>query len=120
VTEREGLHHLLLQATDLEAAEAFFIGFLGFGVRKREALPDGRPLTVTTQGLGLTHGRRGEPGAVVDHIAFHTHDIRGIAARAEAEGITVLKPLGPGPYGLTVNLADPDGNRIELFSEDEE
>jgi catechol-2,3-dioxygenase len=32
----------------------------------------------------------------------------------------VIKAPGPGPYGLTVYLADPDGNKIELFSEDED
>lgn len=114
------VHHLLLQTRDLEAAEAFYIGFLGFKVRKREPFHDGRPLTTTEEGLGLTNGARGEAGGVVEHIAFKTSDIRELAERAEAAGIQVLKPPGPGPYGLTVYLADPDGNRIELFSEEEE
>ena len=113
------IHHLLLQTRDLEAAEAFYIGFLGFSVRKREQFHDGRPLTTTEEGLGLTNGVRDQAGSVVEHIAFRTSDIRGLAERAEAEGIEVLKPPGPGPYGLTVYLADPDGNRIELFSEEE-
>ena len=114
------LHHLLLQTSDLEAAEAFYIGFLGFTVRKRDPYPDGRPLTTTEEGLGLTSGVRGEAGSVVEHIAFKTSDIRGLAERAQAQGIEVLKPPGEGPYGLTVYLADPDGNRIELFSDEEE
>lgn len=114
------IHHLLLQTSDLERAEGFYLGFLGFGVRKREELPDGRPLTVTQEGLGLTNGVRGEAGSVVEHIAFRTSDIRGIAERAEAAGIPIVKPPGPGPYGLTVYLSDPDGNKIELFSEEEE
>jgi catechol 2,3-dioxygenase-like lactoylglutathione lyase family enzyme len=120
VSAVKGIHHLLLQASDLGQAEAFYLGFLGFTVRKREPYPDGRPLTSTNEGLGLTNGRSGEPGSVVEHIAFRTSDIRGIAERAEAQGIRVLKPPGPGPYGLTVYLADPDGNRIELFSDEEE
>jgi catechol 2,3-dioxygenase-like lactoylglutathione lyase family enzyme len=115
----ERIHHLLLQTRDLEASEAFYIGFLGFTVRNREPFHDGRPLTTTEEGLGLTSGVRGESGSVVEHIAFKTRDILGLAERAEAEGIEVLKPPGPGPYGLTVYLADPDGNRIELFSEEE-
>jgi catechol 2,3-dioxygenase-like lactoylglutathione lyase family enzyme len=120
VSDRPGIHHLLLQTSDLAASEAFYVEFLGFGVRKREQYHDGRPLTVTDAGLGLTNGRTGETGAVVEHIAFRTRDIRGIAERARAQGIEVLKPPGPGPYGLTVYLADPDGNRIELFSSEEE
>lgn len=114
------VHHLLLQVSDLEAAEAFYIGFLGFTVRKREPFPDGRPLTTTEEGLGLTNGVRGVAGSVVEHIAFKTSDIREIAQRAAAQGVEILKPPGQGPYGLTVYLADPDGNRIELFSDEEE
>jgi catechol 2,3-dioxygenase-like lactoylglutathione lyase family enzyme len=114
-----GLHHLLLQTSDLDAAERFFIGFLGFTVRKREQFTDGRPLTVTIEGLGLTNGAPGVVGAV-EHIAFRTSDVRGIADRARDAGVPVLKGPGPGPYGLTVYLADPDGNRIELFAEGED
>jgi predicted enzyme related to lactoylglutathione lyase len=110
----------LLQTSDLARAEKFYLGFLGFGVRKREEFHDGRPLTVTNEGLGLTSGVTGEAGSVVEHIAFRTSDIAGIARRAAAEGIEVIKEPGPGPYGLTVYLADPDGNKIELFSEDED
>jgi catechol 2,3-dioxygenase-like lactoylglutathione lyase family enzyme len=113
------IHHLLLQTSDLAEAERFYVGFLGFTVRHREPFPDGRPLTVTNQGLGLTDGAPGPKGAV-EHIAFRASDIRGLAERAEAEGVPVIKGLGPGPYGLTVYLADPDGNKIELFSEDED
>ena len=120
MTDRPRLHHLLLQAKDLQRAEDFYLGFLGFTVRKHDTLPDGRVLTSTNEGLGLTYGRGGEPGTVVEHIAFRASGIRGLAERAEAEGIRVLKPPGPGPYGLTVYLEDPDGNKVELFAEDEE
>jgi ureidoacrylate peracid hydrolase len=117
---KKGIHHLLLQTSDLDRAEKFYLGFLGFSVRKRERFHDGRPLTVTNEGLGLTSGATGQAGSVVDHIAFRASDIRGIAERAAAEGIEVVKEPGPGPYGLTVYLADPDGHKIELFSEDED
>lgn len=120
MTEARGIHHLLLQTNDLEKAEAFYMGFLGFTLRKRDQFHDGRPLTVTNEGLGLTNGASGTAGSVVEHIAFRTNDIRGIAERAKTQGIEVIKDPGPGPYGLAVYLADPDGNRIELFSEEEE
>ena len=116
---RSGLHHLLLQTSDLEAAERFFLDLLGFTVRKRESFTDGRPLTVTNEGLGLTNGAPGEAGAV-EHIAFRVTGVRALAERAREAGAVILKEPGPGPYGLTVYVADPDGNRIELFSEDEE
>jgi ureidoacrylate peracid hydrolase len=121
VTQRSdpGLHHLLLQTTDLGKAEAFYVDFLGFTVRHRDGFPDGRPLTVTIEGLGLTDGAPGPTGAV-EHIAFRTSDIRGLVERARAAGIEIIKEPGPGPYGLTVYLADPDGNKIELFEDSEE
>ena len=113
-----GLHHLLLQSTDLQRSERFFLDFLGFTVRSRGEFTDGRPLTVTNEGLGLTSGGTGAAGAV-EHIAFRASNVRGIARRARDEGVTVYKDVGPGVYGLTVYLGDPDGNRIELFAEDE-
>jgi catechol 2,3-dioxygenase-like lactoylglutathione lyase family enzyme len=116
---KAGLHHLLLQTSDLEAAERFFLDLLGFTIRKREAFTDGRPLTVTHEGLGLTSGAPGEAGAV-EHVAFRVSGVRALAERAREAGAVILKEPGPGPYGLTVYVADPDGNRIELFAEDEE
>ena len=96
------LAHLLLQVSDLERAEDFYIGTLGFD-RKPDAVPlgDGRPLTVTLQGLGLTIGGPG--------------DQQQLAERAKASDVKVVKDLGPGAYGLTIYLSDPDGNTIELF-----
>ena len=44
----------------------------------------------------------------------------GSPAALDEQGVTVYKDVGPGVYGLTVYLADPDGNRIELFAEDED
>lgn len=113
-----GLHHLLLQTSSLEAAERFFVDVLGFTVRKRDRFTDGRPLTVTHEGLGLTNGAPGGRGAV-EHIAFRVSGVRDIAEHVRGVGAEILEGPGPGPYGLTVYVADPDGNRIELFAEDE-
>ena len=77
-----------------------------------------RPPIVTNEGLGLTSGAPGGKGAV-EHIAFQLSGIRDITDRAKSEGIEVIKEPGKGPYGLTVYLSDPDGNTIELFSEEE-
>ncbi len=109
-----GLAHLLLQVSDLERAEGFYVGLLGFTVRKREPFAGGRQLVVTEQGLGLTGGGPGDRRQV-EHVAFQVENVRAIAERARQAGVTFIKELGPGPYGLTVYLADPDGNKIELF-----
>ena len=109
-----GLAHLLLQTSDIERAERFYVGVLGFTVRKRERFDGTRPLIVTHQGLGITDGGPGD-GLQVDHIAFRVHDVRGLAARIRGADVPILEELGPGAYGLTIYVADPDGNTIELF-----
>ena len=113
--EAVGLAHMLLQVSDLEKSEDFYFGKLGFQ-KKPEAVPlgDGRPLTVTLQGLGLTTGGPGDSGQI-DHIAFEVRGVTALAERLKNDGVKVLKELGPGAYGLTIYIEDPDGNKVELF-----
>jgi catechol-2,3-dioxygenase len=113
---RRGLDHLLLQTDDLQRAEAFYLGFLGFTVKKRETFRDGRPLVVTEQGLGLTSGR--PPGAgPVEHIAFRATGIEELARRAGESNVPIVMGPMPTEYGLSLYLEDPDGNKIELFGQ---
>jgi ureidoacrylate peracid hydrolase len=109
------LAHLLLQTSDLEAAERFYLGTLGFGLRKRERFRDGRPLTLTHQGMGITDGRADGPGANVDHIAFHVEGLDALVERARRDGVRVIRGPEVNGYGTSVYLADPDGNEIELI-----
>lgn len=51
----------------------------------------------------------------MEHIAFRVNDVRGLATRIRDAGVPILKELGPGAYGMTIYVADPDGNKIELF-----
>jgi ureidoacrylate peracid hydrolase len=114
-----GLGHLLLQTVDLDRAEAFYVGVLGLTVTRREVFRDGRPLTVTGQGLGLTEGR--PPGAgPVEHIAFRATGLAELAERARRSGTPIVSGPEPSAYGLSLYLVDPDGNKIEVFEQDEE
>jgi 4-oxalocrotonate tautomerase family enzyme len=108
--------HLLLQTADLEASERFYVGFLGLTVRNRDTFRDGRPLVVTNEGLGLTSGRP-EGESPVEHIAFSARNIPAIADRARDEGVTILDGPMPTGYGTSLYLADPDGNRIEVYGD---
>ncbi len=111
----KALAHMLLQVSDMARAQNFYVDILGFEVRP-DAVPlaDGRPLVVTKQGLGLTVGGPGD-GKLLDHFAFEVENVTVLAERARAAKVPVLKELGPGAYGLTIYLADPDGNKVELF-----
>jgi ureidoacrylate peracid hydrolase len=111
----DSLMHLLLQTSDIEAAERFYVGTLGFGVRKREAFRDGRPLIVTEQGLGLTDGRMPGDGANMDHMAFRVEGLRALLQRAADAGVRIIRGPEPNGYGLSAYLEDPDGNEVELI-----
>jgi len=113
------VHHLLLETRDLDASLRFFVDVLGFDVRKREDFRDGRRLVVTHQGLGLTEGGTGADG-VLEHLCFSASGIDEIAERARAAGFEIVRGPGPGPYGHTVYVRDPDGNEIELFDDPDE
>jgi nicotinamidase-related amidase/catechol 2,3-dioxygenase-like lactoylglutathione lyase family enzyme len=112
------LGHLLLQVSDLEAAEHFYLGLLGLTVRKREEFRDGRPLVVTHAGLGLTNGRPAGQGPL-EHLAFQGRGVAELAERARSEGIAVIGGPEPSAYGISLYLADPDGNVVEIFEEEE-
>jgi len=112
-----GLGHLLLQVTDLERAEGFYLGLLGLTLRGRESFRDGRPLTLTNEGLGLTNGRPAGDGPL-EHVAFRARDVRGLAESAQAAGVTVVRGPEPSGYGISLYLLDPDGNQVEVFGEE--
>ena len=111
-----GLAHLLLQCRDLEAARRFYVDVLGLSVRSTKPLDDGRPFVGTHEGLGLTEGGPGD-GRQVDHIALRVQDVAALAERCARAHVPIVKPLGPGIYGRTIYVADPDGNTVELYEE---
>ncbi len=112
-----GLHHILLEVRDLKASERFYLGVLGFSLRRREPFRDGRPFLNTEEGLGLVQAA-GEQTGLIGHVAFRVRDLPGLVRAVERAGHPVLRPLGPGPYGPTAYVADPDGNEVELIGED--
>jgi nicotinamidase-related amidase/catechol 2,3-dioxygenase-like lactoylglutathione lyase family enzyme len=113
-----GFAHMLLQVADLEASRRFYVDLLGFTERKAKPLPDGRPFVPFHQGIALTTGGPGKP-LQIDHIAFRVHDVAGLAERLKAANVRFFQDLHHGIYGRTIYVADPDGNKIELYEEAE-
>ena len=70
------------------------------------------------QGLALTSGGPETPQQI-DHIAFKATDVRAISTRLKAANARFFRELHDGIYGLTIYVADPDGNMIELYEEGE-
>ncbi len=114
----KGIRHVLLETTDLDAAERFYVDLLGFKVKNRTPFRDGRRFIGIEQGLGLTEGGTGK-GGQVDHFAFEVQGVAEFEQLVAEAGYRIVRPLGPGPYGLTVYVADPDGNEIELYETEE-
>jgi ureidoacrylate peracid hydrolase len=87
-------------------------------VRPAKPLPDGRPFLPFHQGFALTSGGPAAP-AQIDHIAFQVKGVRAIAERLKKADVKFFRELHDGIYGLTIYVADPDGNMIELYEEGE-
>jgi ureidoacrylate peracid hydrolase len=105
-----------LQADDIEASKHFYLNPLGFTPRPAIPLADGRPVVPFRQGIALTAGKPGRP-LQIDHMAFRVTDVRAIAQRLKAAKVKFFNNLHDGVYGLTIYVADPDGNKVELFQE---
>ena len=123
-----GFGHVLLKVADIKRSEHFYGGLLGFTPRSARPLADGRPFTPYSQGLALTAGLTGAPKGPfadtqvpampqVDHMAFQVNDVRGLRERLKAAQVPFQQDLHDGPYGLTIYVSDPDGNRVELYEE---
>ena len=109
-----GFGHLLLMVADMERSVAFYVDQLGFTIRPAKPLADGRPFVAFSQGIALIAGLA--PGQrQLDHIAFEVDAVRPLRDRLKNAGVEFFKDLHDGPYGLTVYVADPDGNKVELY-----
>src|SRR5215468_949639 len=108
--------HMVLQVGDIEASKHFYLDLLGFTPRKAIPLADGRPVVPFNEGIALTKGDPGKPHQI-DHMAFRVTGVRTIAERLKAANVNFFRQLHDGVLGLTIYVADPDGNKIELFEE---
>jgi ureidoacrylate peracid hydrolase len=111
-----GFEHMILQVEDIDASKHFYLDLLGFTPRRAIPLADGRPVVPFTQGIALTSGNPGKPPQI-DHMAFRVTGVRAIAQRLKAAQVKFFNELHDGVYGLTIYVADPDGNKVELFEE---
>jgi ureidoacrylate peracid hydrolase len=111
------LHHVALQVSDLQRSLDFYVRLLGFTLTKREAFRDsGKELAATAQGLGLVGPCKGTgpESGTLEHLCFEATGVDTLAENAKANGYKIVRGPGPGPYGRTVYIEDPDGNEVEL------
>jgi catechol 2,3-dioxygenase-like lactoylglutathione lyase family enzyme len=111
-----GFAHMLLQVRDIATSKRFYGDLLGFTERKAKPLADGRPFVPFMQGIALTTNGPEKPSQI-DHMAFRVNGIEELSARLEQANVRFFERLHDGIYGRTIYVADPDGNKIELYEE---
>ena len=109
-----GFGHVLLLVEDIDRSTDFYVNGVGFTTRSAKPLADGRAFVPFHHGLALTSGRK-KGHIQVDHIAFEVDDVHTLRDRLKTRGTHFQEDLHDGPYGLTIYVSDPDGNRIELY-----
>lgn len=125
----KSLDHLVLRVRDLEGMIAFYTQVLGLTVERREDAIGLVQLRAGTQLVDLVavDGRLGKmggaaPGAEgrnLDHFCLNVEDfdLAAVTADLEARGVKIGESgqrYGAGGQGLSVYLADPEGNGLEL------
>jgi catechol 2,3-dioxygenase-like lactoylglutathione lyase family enzyme len=110
------------QITDLDRGIEFYTGRLGFGLEQRAG-----PIAVVSRGAlhlilsapassgaqPLAEGQSQQPGGW-NRIVLYVDDIAADVDRLRDSGVTFLNDIREGPGGKQVQIADPDGNSIEL------
>jgi catechol-2,3-dioxygenase len=119
-----GISELVLEVADLDRARAFYRDLLGleetlYGEGREGRywylIGDSARLGLWTPQTGLAGGR----GGAHVHFAMHVPDdtLDGILERLRERGAELEGPIQLGP-GRAIYLTDPDGNVVELWSQD--
>jgi catechol 2,3-dioxygenase-like lactoylglutathione lyase family enzyme len=110
------------QVADLDRGIEFYTNQLGFRLELRAG-----PIAVVIRGAlnlilsgptssgaqPLAGGQSQAPGGW-NRIVLYVDDIAAVADRLRGAGVTFLNDIREGPGGKQVQIADPDGNSIEL------
>lgn len=116
------LAHTMLRVRDLDAALAFYTGFLGLRETRRHTIGDEATLVFLTDESGnhhieLTHnhdGRDYELGNQFGHMALVVDDLERVVEDVERRGwwYRRSKPQSSSRY---IFVKDPDGYDIEIL-----
>jgi catechol 2,3-dioxygenase-like lactoylglutathione lyase family enzyme len=114
-----GIDHVVLNVSNLEASKALYMDILGFGFRTEFARPDSKMcfLRCGAQGLDLAEA----PAEAIHGRTEMNHMALRVAEGTIEEIVAELAKVGLAPVGVshdpnTVFILDPDGHRVELLS----
>jgi catechol 2,3-dioxygenase-like lactoylglutathione lyase family enzyme len=119
-----GVSELVLEVVDLEAAERFYAGVLGFPVverwPQREAFwvlaGERTRIGLWRPQVGLAGGRGGIHVHYAMHIAEEDYD--AAVERLRAHGYDPHQETFGASHGRAAYVNDPDGNVVELWTFD--
>jgi catechol 2,3-dioxygenase-like lactoylglutathione lyase family enzyme len=98
--------------------KAFYTGTLGFPEAFTNRNAGGEPTLTYLQASRSTFVELMPANANraqgFTHFGLHVDDVQAVVARLRDRGLTVGEPRTIGSGSLTVNVTDPDGNRIEI------
>ena len=116
------LLHTMIRVRDLEAALAFYTGFIGLRETKRKPIGDEATLVFLSDEsdsyqIELTHNHGTtdyELGNQFGHLAFATDDLEKLIADVEARGWWYRRSR-PEMSSKYIFVKDPDGYDVEIL-----
>jgi len=126
----KGVSHVSLSVSDLEQSLAFYRDVLGLAVlvepfdglvfEGREAMLLAGRIVLNLQAHAANDGSHFDPRRTgLDHLAFHVSDqvaLTAFADRLNERGVEHSEVKRVPGYGWMIELCDPDGIQIELFT----
>jgi catechol 2,3-dioxygenase-like lactoylglutathione lyase family enzyme len=113
-----GVNHLAFATPQYDAMRAFYTGTLGFAEAFTNRNAAGQPTLTYLQASRNTFVELMPAGpnrpTGFTHYGLHVDDVEAVAARLRGRGVQVGAPRIIGSGSLTINITDPDGNRLEV------
>ena len=110
----DGIHHVSINVSDVETAQAFYVDILGLELLDR---PDfGFPGAWLRSGGQEVHLIGIDSGAPLkeQHFAFRVDDLDAVRAALEAAGVKCSKPREISGICRQAFAHDPSGNMVEF------
>jgi glyoxylase I family protein len=118
------VHGIRYQVKDVARAVAFYTEHLGFTL-KHQHLPEFATIALGDTAMLLSgpgaSGSRPMPGGAAqepggwNRVVLKVADLPAFIAELKKAGVSFRNEMESGPAGRQIQIADPDGNPIELF-----